>query len=622
MSPTCIIFLPNAPSSGSDFHLAPCVNSGIALVARAAVNLARCEHYLSDDEVARPNTMVEQTLYALAFSEQCEIEYLPDSYLVSLQPCTDMRKLIARHYAGASRSLFTREGLPALIEAGFLEKLNVAELKRGVIHLYCELACAQLLIDPLATWHIISGEYPPQEGGVADYTRLVALGLAARGDRVHVWAPAVMIAEPAEAGVEVHRLPGGFGPRTLAALGRGLDAAGPGQILVQYVPQGFGMKGMNLPLCWWLFARRRAGITIMFHEVAVALAWRQPMRHNVIGVVHRAMAFVLMRAARRCFVGAAAWEPLLRPLAPAGAAISWLPVPSNVPVVDDPAGVRAIRKTLMVEGGMVAWPFRHRARELDRGAARGRRAAAAARAPQTRYFFWSAATAPTFEAACWPELPNCTRACAPRVRSRPPTPRVIWAPATDAAAVRRWRQHAPQQHDGRAGASPPRGNHLRPPHRAVVEAKRRGGSGGHRRHRGDGRRANASDGRCRGTCAAGSCGRRAIRAAFRYRAHYRRPARGLADVGLRRSAGQRGDRDLQPARLSAQRDRECRKRRLSQRRNHRDRRLGTDVNREIAGSFADPRIVYHRNETISGAAANHIHAFRNLVVGRIHRDSQ
>ncbi len=109
------------------FHLAPCVNSGIALVSRAAVNLARCDDYLSDDEVARPNTMVEQTLYALAFSERSEIEYLPNSYLVSLQPCTDMRKLIARHYAGASRALFTREGLPALIEAGLLEKLNVAD---------------------------------------------------------------------------------------------------------------------------------------------------------------------------------------------------------------------------------------------------------------------------------------------------------------------------------------------------------------------------------------------------------------------------------------------------------------------------------------------------------------
>ncbi len=209
----------------------------------------------------------------------------------------------------------------------------------------------------MAIRHIISPEYPPQEGGVADYTRLVAMGLAAHGDRVHVWAPAVTGAEPADAGVEVHRLPGGFGPRSLAALGRALDAAGPGQILVQYVPQGYGMKGMNLPLCLWLFARRRVGITVMFHEVAVALGRRQPLRHNVIGAVNLAMAFVLTHAARRCFVGAAAWEPRLRPLAPAGAAISWLPVPSNVPVVDDPEGVLAVRRTLMAEGGVVLGHF-------------------------------------------------------------------------------------------------------------------------------------------------------------------------------------------------------------------------------------------------------------------------
>lgn len=192
---------------------------------------------------------------------------------------------------------------------------------------------------------------------MADYTRLIALGLAALGDRVEIWAPALTQPEPDDHGVKVHRLPGGFDPRALPALGRGLDAAGPGKILVQYVPQAFGMRGMNLPFCLWLFARRRAGITIMFHEVAVALTWKQPMRHNVIGMVHRAMTFALTRAARRCFVGAAAWESMLRPLAPAGAAISWLPVPSNLPLVDDPAGVRAIRNALMVADGVMLGHF-------------------------------------------------------------------------------------------------------------------------------------------------------------------------------------------------------------------------------------------------------------------------
>lgn len=44
--------------------------------------------------------------------------------------------------------------------------------------------------------------------------------------------------------------------------------------------------------------------------------------------------------------------------------------------------------------------------------------------------------------------------------------------------------------------------------------------------------------------------------------------------------------------------------------------LGTGANREIAARFADPRIVYHRNETNLGMAANHIHAFRNFVSGQ------
>ena len=167
------------------------------------------------------------------------------------------------------------------------------------------------------------------------------------------------------------------------------------------------MRGMNLPFCVWLFERRRAGITVMFHEVAVALTWEQPLRHNVIGAVHRAMAFALTRAARRCFVGAAAWEPLLRTFAPAEAAISWLPVASNVPVVDDPAEVRTLRKTLVGRGGKMPWPLRHRARTLDRRAPGRRRAgAAAARAPQKRLFCSWATTAPTCEVTCWRVLPE------------------------------------------------------------------------------------------------------------------------------------------------------------------------------------------------------------------------
>ncbi len=47
---------------------------------------------------------------------------------------------------------------------------------------------AALSVVPI-DWQIVTGEYPPQPGGVSDYTRLVARGLAGAGDRVEVWAP-------------------------------------------------------------------------------------------------------------------------------------------------------------------------------------------------------------------------------------------------------------------------------------------------------------------------------------------------------------------------------------------------------------------------------------------------
>ena len=68
------------------------------------------------------------------------------------------------------------------------------------------------------TWHIITGEFPPQEGGVADYTRQVARGLANAGDDVVVWAPCCEGSTSEDAGVIVHRLRGNFGPPALAEL--------------------------------------------------------------------------------------------------------------------------------------------------------------------------------------------------------------------------------------------------------------------------------------------------------------------------------------------------------------------------------------------------------------------
>jgi hypothetical protein len=183
-------------------------------------------------------------------------------------------------------------------------------------------------------WHIVTGEFPPDSGGVADYTAAVAAALAETGAEVHIWSngdEAHVVTLPC--GVMVHRVAGRFGPTGLARMNRALDGfPGPLTILIQYVPHAFGWKGMNLPIAAWAAWRARRGddVRVMFHEVA--FPWvRRPLRHNLIAAVNRAMAAVLVRACSRVYVSVPGWTPLLRRLGAGKTPINWMPVPSNIP---------------------------------------------------------------------------------------------------------------------------------------------------------------------------------------------------------------------------------------------------------------------------------------------------
>ena len=167
------------------------------------------------------------------------------------------------------------------------------------------------------TWAILTGEYPPDRGGVSDYTRVVAEGLARGGDRVHVFAPPATHAgqRPKIAGVTVHRLPDSFGMRGLMQIGETLDRLPKAtRLLVQYVPHAFGHKAMNIGLCLWLFAqRRRWKIDVMFHEVFVECGAHVSLGQNIMGAVQRAMLILLLAAADRLFVSTSWWEDRIRP---------------------------------------------------------------------------------------------------------------------------------------------------------------------------------------------------------------------------------------------------------------------------------------------------------------------
>jgi glycosyltransferase involved in cell wall biosynthesis len=193
-------------------------------------------------------------------------------------------------------------------------------------------------------WHILTGEYPPRLGGVADYSRSVARGLAAAGDEVHVWAPRGCGPAPADAGVRVRQLPGNFDPLSLTELDRAL-ARLPGRVLLQYTPHAFGFKAMNLPLCAWLWARRRP-LDVMFHEVAYPFLPGQPLKHRLLAGVHRGMAALLLWAAERVFISTPGWRNLLARVPESFPEPVWSPVPSNLAEECPEDQVQALRARL------------------------------------------------------------------------------------------------------------------------------------------------------------------------------------------------------------------------------------------------------------------------------------
>jgi glycosyltransferase involved in cell wall biosynthesis len=199
----------------------------------------------------------------------------------------------------------------------------------------------------LSEWHLITSEYPPQIGGVSDHTFMVGSGLAAAGDSVHVWCPPSDGETPASTGVTVHRELGRFAPSDLRRAGRLLDQfPAPRRLLVQWVPHGYGYRSMNIGFCLWLWKRaklNRDRVEMMVHEPFLVFregTWKQ----DAAAVAHRVMIIILLNAVRRIWTSIPAWESDLRPYA-LGRSIQfgWLPIPSTIPVIDDPATVSALR---------------------------------------------------------------------------------------------------------------------------------------------------------------------------------------------------------------------------------------------------------------------------------------
>lgn len=188
----------------------------------------------------------------------------------------------------------------------------------------------------MTRWAMITGEYPPQPGGVSDYVQIVAEALVAAGDEVLVLAPPTEVRERAiatDVNVLVHRLPDRFGRQSRSEASRLLKEFAVDRILVQYVPHAFGRKAMNLPFASWVKndLARQAPIWIMFHEVAYPFSWTS-LSGLILGTVTGRMARALASGAERIFTSTPSWRPMIRQACPTAVPVEWLPIPSLIPI--------------------------------------------------------------------------------------------------------------------------------------------------------------------------------------------------------------------------------------------------------------------------------------------------
>ena len=198
-------------------------------------------------------------------------------------------------------------------------------------------------------WHIITCEYPPQIGGVSDYTGLLAQNLKAAGDEVHVWAPSTSGADDEYGVVPVHRWLGNFSKVDLLAAEQHMHGVSPGPrtLLVQWVPHGFGHRAMNLAFCHWLEHLVKTGdrLELMVHEPYLESgegSWKQ----RLVSIVQHRMIRIVLEAASCVYMSIPAWERYLRPYAQSTLEMTWLPIPATVPVVESSAMKAVVRKRL------------------------------------------------------------------------------------------------------------------------------------------------------------------------------------------------------------------------------------------------------------------------------------
>lgn len=218
-----------------------------------------------------------------------------------------------------------------------------------------------MALSGLDSWHILTGEYPPQLGGISDYTAQVAAGLAADGAGVHVWTGEWPETAAETIGVKVHRLAGLWRRAGLGKLNEELSRwPAPRRLLVQYAPHVWGRRGLNYTFCKWLQERRKLGdeVRLMVHEPFYPCRWWDKPTRWLLAAGQRRMLRAALAASAKVYVALPAWAEMLPPFdGEPGREMVWLPVCSHIPVVAEPAQVETLRHWFAPRGEFIVGSF-------------------------------------------------------------------------------------------------------------------------------------------------------------------------------------------------------------------------------------------------------------------------
>jgi glycosyltransferase involved in cell wall biosynthesis len=206
---------------------------------------------------------------------------------------------------------------------------------------------------------MITCEYPPQTGGIADYSCEIAAGLSQAGIPVRIWTPGNEDRTTRlSSRVTVVRSLGRFGLPSLVRTARKMRRAGAGRrLLLQWEPVGYGFLSVNVPFCLWIAWQALSGaqLIVMFHETFLSYSKKTPKRF-VAATLQRLMAFLLVQSARKVFVSTESGAAALGKLSLTRTKVQPLPVFSNINSGPD-SSARICRRDFVSEGETLVGHF-------------------------------------------------------------------------------------------------------------------------------------------------------------------------------------------------------------------------------------------------------------------------